>query len=362
MATKMLSSAGSADLDTRRRDARLRLAEGAASSHAGTRRRSTPHVESTHLVDDIGGLISDSELARRGLVAQELQRPLIIARRVDEALERLRALPTLNELERAVPGELSWAGGFERVLYSRVEGPMWRPVSWQVQTDLLPSARERFRQFVRGPEIQLVGGSVESEVIRRRVSALVSDVDAASGGVAAVIGVVGSPSYVVAPVVAGDQVVALVHADSEGGRGLTETDRVAVQAFADGLGLTLERLSLQSQLDSQGERIRASLEAAARAVADVVEAPMVIAAPVDVSEIEAEALTGPQYSARLTEREREVFELLVAGATNSQIADRLTVSETTVKSHVKHILRKLHVANRAEAIAQFLKTRNGGVA
>jgi DNA-binding NarL/FixJ family response regulator len=54
-----------------------------------------------------------------------------------------------------------------------------------------------------------------------------------------------------------------------------------------------------------------------------------------------------------------VFALLVSGATNPEIADRLTVSETTVKSHVKHILRKLRVSNRAEAIAKYV--RGGGL-
>nr|WP_173667326.1 helix-turn-helix transcriptional regulator [Frankia torreyi] len=56
----------------------------------------------------------------------------------------------------------------------------------------------------------------------------------------------------------------------------------------------------------------------------------------------------------LTPREREVLRLLAAGATNAQIANALTVSETTVKSHVKHILRKLRASNRAEAIARYL--------
>ena len=326
-----------------------------------TRRGKAEHTDDQALVDHVAGLIAESEEARRGSVADEFQRPLVSARRVHDALERLRSLRTVEDLERAVPGELCWAGGFERVLFSRVEGASWRPVSWQVQTDLVPAARDRFRQYVRGPEIQFVGGSVESEVIRRRMSALVSDADAASGGVAAVIGVVGSSSYIAAPVIAGDQVVALVHADTEGGRALAETDRISVQAFADGLGLAMERLSLQLQLEAQGETIRRALEAAAAAIDDVAHAPMVIAAPVEA--VEAEVIGSParQNASRLTEREREVFELLVAGATNGQIADRLTVSETTVKSHVKHILRKLHVANRAEAIAQYLKNRNGAI-
>ncbi|WP_343038556.1 helix-turn-helix transcriptional regulator [Mycolicibacterium sp. CBMA 360] len=53
----------------------------------------------------------------------------------------------------------------------------------------------------------------------------------------------------------------------------------------------------------------------------------------------------------LTEREVEVFELMVTGASNQEIADQLVITEGTVKSHVKHILRKYGAANRAQAIA-----------
>jgi DNA-binding NarL/FixJ family response regulator len=56
----------------------------------------------------------------------------------------------------------------------------------------------------------------------------------------------------------------------------------------------------------------------------------------------------------LTAREREVLELMASGATNSQIARELVVSEGTVKSHVKRILRKLRVDNRAGAVARYL--------
>ena len=56
----------------------------------------------------------------------------------------------------------------------------------------------------------------------------------------------------------------------------------------------------------------------------------------------------------LTPREREVIALLVTGQTNSAIADRLVISEGTVKSHVKQILRKLGAVNRSEVIARYL--------
>jgi len=53
-----------------------------------------------------------------------------------------------------------------------------------------------------------------------------------------------------------------------------------------------------------------------------------------------------RLSACTDAREGEVLELIAAGATNSAIAERLVIAEHTVKSHVKHILRKLGAANR----------------
>jgi DNA-binding NarL/FixJ family response regulator len=53
----------------------------------------------------------------------------------------------------------------------------------------------------------------------------------------------------------------------------------------------------------------------------------------------------------LSEREREVLQLVAGGATNKEIAGTLFISENTVNYHMKNILAKLHLRNRAQAVA-----------
>ena len=54
----------------------------------------------------------------------------------------------------------------------------------------------------------------------------------------------------------------------------------------------------------------------------------------------------------LTEREREILDLVARGLTNAEIARRLFLSDKTVRNHVSNVFAKLHVAGRAEAVAR----------
>lgn len=65
----------------------------------------------------------------------------------------------------------------------------------------------------------------------------------------------------------------------------------------------------------------------------------------------------PRPFSDLTEREREILELLAAGLTNSAIAGRLYLSEKTVRNYVSSIFAKLQVNDRAAAVA---KARDAG--
>jgi NarL family two-component system response regulator LiaR len=68
----------------------------------------------------------------------------------------------------------------------------------------------------------------------------------------------------------------------------------------------------------------------------------------------------PPEGRRLTPREWDVIDMLAQGDSTDQIAASLCLSIETVRSHVKHILRKLDARSRAEAVAAAQRIRDGG--
>jgi DNA-binding NarL/FixJ family response regulator len=63
----------------------------------------------------------------------------------------------------------------------------------------------------------------------------------------------------------------------------------------------------------------------------------------------------PEVSENLSPRELEILDLLVAGCFFKEIADRLGISGETVRTHVNHVYRKLHVRSRTEAVVKYLR-------
>jgi DNA-binding NarL/FixJ family response regulator len=66
-------------------------------------------------------------------------------------------------------------------------------------------------------------------------------------------------------------------------------------------------------------------------------------------------LTGKDREEMLTAREREILQLLADGMSNADVAQRLFISQETVKSHVRHILAKLEADTRTHAVAIALR-------
>jgi two-component system, NarL family, response regulator LiaR len=77
----------------------------------------------------------------------------------------------------------------------------------------------------------------------------------------------------------------------------------------------------------------------------------------EVAEVLMRAMTSPPPGAALTDREREVLALLAEGLTNAEIAERLVVTLSTVKTHVSSILSKLGASGRTEVVAIAVRDR-----
>jgi DNA-binding NarL/FixJ family response regulator len=78
-----------------------------------------------------------------------------------------------------------------------------------------------------------------------------------------------------------------------------------------------------------------------------------------------EPLPAPELDsniALLTTRERQILQLVSEGFQNKLIANRMALSEHTVKAHVHNLIAKLHVTNRTQAAAAFLYGRREGLA
>jgi LuxR family transcriptional regulator, regulator of acetate metabolism len=303
-------------------------------------------------------LLADLEEIRQRIEAHEGYAKLDAFVRIQEGLERLRQLTTPQELIEAAPGELVRTLGFTRVMVSRVRGSLWTPEVLEVVDGIDPEA-EAFKRFVAEEEIPLAHMLMETELVRRRMPVLLSDPAAHPRTYKPIVEVSRSPSYAAAPIMPTTRVIGFFHVDRFGQElPVGPEDRDNLWVFAEHFGLLYERSVLVERLESQRCQLHDLLSETIVAIDDI--------CATDVRLARAEQEAGPATAgglrraarspldALLTAREQEVIELMASGATNNQIARELVVSEGTVKSHVKRILRKLRVDNRAGAVARYL--------
>ena len=280
-------------------------------------------------------VLSSLTQLRREIVELDYTQRLDATERVREALRRLGDAGSPAELLERAAAELGACTDADLVLVSRVRGELLVPLAaWR---------REQLAAPRPPAPTALEPGLAESAVAARPAAVLV---EVASGGgprraAPTLAEALGWSSYVVAPITLRGQVVGMLHAGVRPGtRPLAEFDRGLVALFAGELTGVLERSVLEHTL----KRHRADLAAATR----FLERRLGASAPRPAARPPA-AVAGA--SDPLTARELEVLRLLAEGHTNRSLAERLAISEGTVKYHVKNILRKLRASSRADAVA-----------
>jgi DNA-binding CsgD family transcriptional regulator len=286
------------------------------------------------------------------------------------AATRLRRHSSASELLDQAPRALTAGTGFELALVSLIQDGLLLPVAASVEVDGEASVEmaERLRDQLQGSPFRLEHHRIESEVVRRRRAILVSNVDGNARVDRGVAAIVGWDSYVAAPLLSGASVIGLIHADRGPHGAVDVLDRDVLGEFAAVLSQLVETAELRRALRGERQALRRFVDRVSALSAALSDPAIGLSAYVG-SEAEPTATDPAPWasggspadgddrlvlSGLLTRRELDVVRLLAEGRTNRTIADNLVLSDTTVKFHVTSILRKLRVANRAEAVARYL--------
>jgi DNA-binding CsgD family transcriptional regulator len=264
-------------------------------------------------------------------------------RGVQRAMSRLSSLDSVARLVSAAPREACRAVGFERAMMSHIRGDRVSFASVSFEADPIMAAD--FARLARAVRPRLDRCAPEHEAVVRQMPVLVRDAQTATGLFRPLTHVARTSAYVVAPIVRDGHTIGLLHADHFGsGRELDELDRELLWTFATGVGWAMD--------DIAGRGLRG-----ARGGADGDDEPLLLAeGRLGGADVEGPLSGAPGRLATLTARELEVLHLMTDGASNASIGEALVISQATVKSHVRHILRKLGAANRTEAVSLFLAT------
>lgn len=319
-------------------------------------------VMASESVDDLAGRIAMLERTVAHAEVEYVNRSMRAAR---EALRQLECATSVSDLLSVAPSAVGTIG-FDRTLMSHLDHATWLTDSAHVDgdntwADLIVSAG-RAAPIDMGPRLP------EAELVRRQRPIVVTGVRGRTDIHQAVAEASAVRSYVAAPVVVRSEVVGFIHADRCFHRGdVSEFDAEVLGVFTQGYSFALEGALARRDI----EDFRARVQNFARGVEDhlsfgAVRLPS--AAEVAGRAVHetwrttpADAYRGTAAALReLTRRELEVLDRMALGEGNHAIASKLVISEETVKSHVKNILRKLGATNRVEAIAMLHAVRPSG--
>ena len=270
---------------------------------------------------------------------------------------RLHGASTVGELLAMASVEAVRACGFERGVVLAVEDGQLTASG--IDAIEAPASDAMRRQMLAHP-VPLAAGSPEAELIRRAEGFKRSRGD----GPANLSTALGLREHVLVPVVPESQAVALVVLDRSDPP-VSDEDQSSVELFAHLLGLAVERVVLRLRMQEVSTELRHLSTSALALMNEALEAPIMLPADQGQGPVFFTAVAG-QYAAMpanvrelLSDREREIANLMVGGRSNREIGEELHLSPDTVKAHVARLVRKLGASNRVEAVARYVTMMRG---
>jgi DNA-binding CsgD family transcriptional regulator len=339
MVQKVAVAASDADLDdaTNRLEQRLALSPDSADESEAT--------------SDL--LISVLTLQCE-LLDDELSRRVRWLTEIPNALGDLRGLLP-REMIHAAPAVLSREFGFARTMISTVRGSMWLPQHLHIENEGDDPQQRRLRDYLTGAQIHLANAPVEAKLIRKRRGLLVPSPKQEKCTWREIIEVSRCSGYIAAPITVQDRAIGLLHADRPKPDGIVTMDHLdQLEAFAECLAVAFESAVFEEKAAQQHVAV-GNLCAHVEELIGRSKEPAwwQLSAGASGQQHAAHARGDHRGVSSLTTREGQIMSHVAAGATNSEIARCLVISEGTVKSHLKHIARKLNTSSRAAAVAVY---------
>ncbi|MBD0860358.1 GAF domain-containing protein [Gordonia sp. zg691] len=257
-----------------------------------------------------------------------------------------------NRRPYAVTQRLCEDMGFRKAVYSPASVSGWSPTTIAYHPDL----GRGFAQLSRAIEdLSLPRGAAprEEEVMRSGRAIAVDPADVYRETYRPLVELSRPRGYLVVPIVAAGRVTGVLHADHHDIE-LQESDLRSLENAATIYGMAEERDAIRTVIATRGAQAADAITALRAALHELERSRLNLAdvlgsdSPHERSSVAGDA----QFPcAVLTDREHQIFDLVATGTTNADIAHSLIISESTVKSHVKRVYRKLGIGTRAEAAA-----------
>lgn len=286
----------------------------------------------------------DHDLARRVKSMSEIR----------NALGYLRGLPP-HKMIYAAGEVLSREFAFARTMISTVRGSLWLPQHLHIEEEGADPHSRSLHEYIEGRQIQLAEAPLETELVRKRCGVFAPSPRDDKRVFKEIMEASGCFGYIGAPITVQGRAIGIIHADRPEPHGIVTMDHLEqLEAFAECLSVAFESAALEEKAAQQ----RIEVESLCGNVDELLDrsgrpALWSVAGAVPGRLHDVNFRRDQPDLPALTSREREIMSHVATGATNGQIAGCLVISEGTVKSHLKHIAKKLNTSSRAAAVATY---------